>query len=157
MPGEDRSSWHRWASWGPQRGTSPDPRGIWQGLSSLVTQEPLSVALAGHYSFWEGSLKILLLPLQVNPIPLWHQKNRSGRTLNARSSWGPLPTRQAAQERELGSSRLHSTSVSLESAPLAQLLGQAWSKTVGMAPRFPVSIGDHLVAAAGTCRSQDLF
>lgn len=61
------SLFYRQPSRGPGRDSRPDPRGLWQRLSSLETLMPLSLALAGHYSFWEESWKILLLSFPVHP------------------------------------------------------------------------------------------
>lgn len=51
-----------------------------------MAQVPLSVALAGHYSFWEGSLKILLLPLPI----FWAPEEQIRQDAEGQELLGPL-------------------------------------------------------------------
>lgn len=70
----------------------------------------LSLALAVITLSGKGAGKFSFYPFSSTPALLWAQKAREGRALNGRSSWGHLPTWQAAPEGEPGSSRLHSGS-----------------------------------------------
>ena len=71
--------------------------------------------------------------------------------LNGRSSQGHLPSWPAVVEGALGAPIAPALVSPGSAPPPARLLDSLWLR-VGL-----VGDGDHLVAAAGTCGSEDLF
>lgn len=75
----------------PRESSSPDPRDLWQLLLSLETVMPLTLALAGHYSSWEGSWKILLPSFPVHPSLSLGAKKSDRQAAEGQELLGPPP------------------------------------------------------------------